>query len=52
MTIFQFFHIYSFLFLLKTNFDAFQIFILYTQTMEISQIPGYIPVKNILMETS
>lgn len=36
--------------LLKTNLDAFQIFVLYTQTMEISQIPGYKPPKTILME--
>jgi len=32
------------------NFDGFQIFVLYTQTMEMSQIPGYKTPKTILME--
>lgn len=32
------------------NFDGFQIFVLYTQTMEINQIPGYKTPKTKQME--
>jgi len=43
-------HLIILKFLLKMNFDGFQIFVLYTQTMEMSQIPGYKTPKTILME--
>lgn len=33
-----------------TNFDTFQIFVLYAQTTEISKIPGYKPLKTTIME--